>query len=288
MSKLLSLFSRSSRRRWLYSLMAAIMAVSIVVITPTPSQAVPRWLNILLQGVQIIQLSNLSDRQEAQLGQQINAQLTSRQFRLYRNSDVVRYIDDIGQRLAETSERSNIDYTFQVVDSDQINAFATMGGYVYVTTGLLRAAENEAEVAGVLGHEVGHIVERHAVEQMRERAVQAGVATAAGLDRNAAVAIGVDLALNRPNSRRDEYEADELGLRNMLEAGYAPSGLVTFMQKLAQRGSPPTFLSTHPHPADRVERLQQAISSLPSNVSSAATDGLAQDAYRARISPLLR
>ncbi|MBW4653306.1 MAG: M48 family metalloprotease [Kaiparowitsia implicata GSE-PSE-MK54-09C] len=273
------------RRRWLYGFMAAVMAVSIIALSPMPSQAqrVPRWLNILLQGVQYVQLANMSDRQEVELGGRINQQLTSRQFRVYNNREVNEYINDLGQRLAEVSDRPNIPYTFQVVAMDQINAFATMGGYVYLTTGLLRAAENEAEVVGVLGHEIGHVVARHAVQQMRDRALAAGVATAAGVDNNAAIAIGVELAVNRPNSRRDEYEADDLGLRNMVDAGYAPRGFVDFMEKLRGRSGTPTFLNTHPAPDDRIERLNQSIDPATADVGA----GLDPAAYRARIRPLV-
>ncbi|MFB2771184.1 M48 family metalloprotease [Pelatocladus sp. BLCC-F211] len=121
-----------------------------------------------------------------------------------------------------------------------------MGGYVYVTTGLLKAADNEAQLASVIAHEIGHIASRHAIEQMRETAIARGVATAAGLERSTAVQIGVDLALQRPNSREDEFEADRKGLRTLGRAGYAESAMIAFMQKLLQKRSLPTFLSTHP------------------------------------------
>lgn len=277
---------QSIRRRWLYALLAIAVTFGLVVTQPQPSHAQPRWFDLLLRGVQIFQLSNLSDNQEVALGRQINQQLTARQFRLYRDPTITDYVNRIGQRLVPHSERPQIPYTFQVVDSTQVNAFATMGGFVYVTTGLMRTAENEAELASVISHEIGHIAERHAVKQMRERAIQGGIATAAGLDRNAAVAIGVELALNRPNSRQDELEADQDGLQTLVGAGYAPQAMVTFMQKLLNRrgGSPPTFLSTHPATGDRITRLESSLRQL--NISQG--DGLDPAAYRDRIRPLLR
>ncbi|NJN86583.1 MAG: M48 family metalloprotease, partial [Leptolyngbyaceae cyanobacterium SL_7_1] len=166
----------------------------------------------------------------------------------------------------------------------RVNAFATMGGFVYVTTGLIRTADNEAQLASVIGHEIGHIAGRHAVEQMRETAIAQGVATAAGLDRNVAVAIGVELALRRPNSRQDELEADQLGLSNLIRAGYAPSGTVGFMQKLLNQSSVPAFLSTHPATADRITALNRMIDPATANVG----DGLDNAAYRSRISRLLQ
>lgn len=271
------------RRRWFYGLMSAVVALGIVVATPAPSQAIP-WLDLILRGVQIIQLSNLSDNQEVALGRQINQQLASREFRLYPDRTINQYVNEIGQRLVPYSDRPNIPYTFQVVNDPQVNAFATMGGYVYVTTGLIKTADNEAQLASVLGHEIGHIASHHAVQQMRQTAVQQGLATAAGLDRNTAVNIGVELALRRPNSRQDEFEADNTGLANLTRAGYAPSGMVAFMQKLLSQRSLPTFLSTHPATQDRIRNLQRQIDSTTANNGA----GLDNTAYRTRIAPLLR
>lgn len=267
--------------------MSVLVALGLIVFTPQISQAqsAPRWLDLLLRGVQIIQLSSLSDRQEVSLGQQINQQLTTREFRLFRDRAIADYVNQVGQRLVPQSDRPNIPYTFQVVDDNQVNAFATMGGFVYVTTGLLRTADNEAQLASVLGHEIGHIAARHAVEQMRERAIAAGVASVAGLDRNQAVAIGVELALNRPNSRRDEFEADEKGLENVERAGYAPNAVVAFLQKLLnQRARVPSFLSTHPATSDRIRRLEENIDPRTGNRGA----GLDTAAYRARIARLVR
>lgn len=274
------------RRRWMYGLLSLLIAASLVLVNPTLShaQTVPRWLQLLFRGVQIIQLSNISDNQEVQLGQQINQQLTTRQFRMYSDRSINEYVNQVGQRLVPASDRPSIPYTFQVVDTTQVNAFATMGGFVYLTTGLLKTIDQEAQMAGVLGHEIGHIAARHAVTQMRERAVAAGVATAAGLDRNQAVNIGVELALNRPNSRRDEFEADSKGLATIKTAGYAPSGIVTFLEKLGTQRSVPAVLSTHPATADRIARLRQMIDPATANVGT----GLDPAAYQARIRPLLR
>jgi predicted Zn-dependent protease len=274
---------RQLSRRWFYGVMSAVVALGIVVTTPGPSQAIP-WLDLILRGVQIIQLSNLSDNQEVTLGRQINQQLTTREFRLYNDSSVNQYVSEVGQRLVPYSDRPNIPYTFQVVNDSQINAFATMGGYVYVTSGLIKTADNEAQLASVIGHEIGHIAARHAVQQMRETAVQQGLATAAGLDRNVAVNIGVELAIRRPHSRQDEIEADNKGLATITRAGYAPSAMVAFMQKLLGQRSIPTFLSTHPATQDRIRNLQRQINTATANNGT----GLDNAAYRSRIAPLLR
>lgn len=283
MSIFLSGVSRLFHRRWLYGLMSVVMAASLILVTPTPSHARNRLLDLIFRGVQVIQLNNMSDRQEVALGRQVNDQLMGRQFRAYRNSSINEYIDDIGQRLVPMSDRPDIPYVFQVVDDRQVNAFATLGGYVYVTTGLIRTADNEAQLAGVLGHEIGHVVARHVVRRMSEQAIQQGVASATGLDRNTAVAIGVELAINRPNSRENEFEADELGLQNVTRAGYAPSAVAAFMTKLQGQSSVPTFLSTHPNASARVERLNQMVDPATADVG----DGLDTEAYRNRIRALL-
>ncbi|MBE9189346.1 M48 family metalloprotease [Gloeocapsopsis crepidinum LEGE 06123] len=272
------------RRRLVYPLLSIFVVLALWLGTPAVSQAFSIF-DLLIRGVQIIQLSNISDTQEVQLGKQINQQLVSREVRLYRNSDVNRYINQIGQRLVPASDRSGIPYTFQVVDDNGINAFATMGGFVYLNTGLIRLAENEAQLASVMAHEIGHIASRHAIQQMRQTAIASGVASVAGLDRNRAIQIGVDLALRRPNSREDEFEADQRGLANSIRAGYPPSATVAFMEKLLRQNgrSVPTFLSTHPATGDRITRLRSAINTQTANVG----DGLDSAAYRARIRPLL-
>ena len=278
---MLKLFSLSGRsRRWFYPVLSIFVALGITVSSVLPSQAISVF-DLLRQGVQIIQLSNISDRQEVELGKQIDQQI-KREVRIYQNQDINSYVQQIGRQLAATSDRPNLPYTFQVVDDKGVNAFATAGGFVYVNTGLLKLADNEAELASVMAHEIGHITAKHLVEQMRESALAQGVSQAAGLDRNAAVQIGVDLALRRPNSRKDELEADQVGLRNLRRAGYAESGMVSFMKKLLTSRSTPTFLSTHPATGDRIVALERAINPQRSNVGN----GLDSNAYKSQIRSL--
>ncbi|WP_445634708.1 Peptidase [Nostoc sp. DSM 114161] len=273
---------RMWRRRWFYPLISLVVALSLCLGTALPGRSL-EFLPLILQGVQVLQLSNISDRQETDIGKQINQEIIGSQVRLYKNAGVNSYVEQIGRRLAANSDRPNLSYTFQVVEDNAINAFATLGGYVYVHTGLLKAADNEAELASVIAHEIGHIGGRHLVKQMRQKAVASGLASATGLDRNTAVNIGVELALNRPRSRQDEYDADKRGLKTLTRAGYAQSAMVSFMQKLLkQGGSVPTFLSTHPGTSDRIANLKRAIESQPSN----KTYGLDSASYRANIRPL--
>jgi beta-barrel assembly-enhancing protease len=273
-------FTRPSRR-WIYPLLSLVIATGLWIGQPIAARAIS-WGDLILNGVQVIQLSNMSDRREVQLGQQINEQLTQSQVRILRDPEMARYVTQIGQRLAANSTRPNLPYTFQIVDDKGVNAFATMGGFVYVNVGLLKLADNEAELASVMGHEIGHITARHAIKQMREAAVQRGVVGATGLNRSTAVAIGVELAINRPKSRKDEFEADQLGLNTLTKSGYAPAAMPAFMNKLMTQRSVPTFLSTHPATGDRVTRLNQAIN--PATAKQG--DGLDNAAYKTRIRTL--
>lgn len=266
------------QRWWLYSFFSVVTVSTIALAQPQISQAAP-WWQILIQGAQYVQLASLSDSQEAGLGAKIDQQLTSGQVKIYNNPNAIAYVNGIGQRLARNSARPNIRYTFQVVQDDGINAFATMGGFVYVNTGLLKAADNEAQLAGVMGHEIGHITGRHALQQMKQAALAQGLSSLAGVDTNQLAQIGVQVALTLPNSRKDEFDADERGLATIIKAGYAPSGLPEFLKKLVRANSSPDFLSSHPGANDRVTRLEKAI---PATYRT-RTEGLNAGTYKQQI-----
>lgn len=275
------MFPKHFLKRWFYPLISVFVAVSVCLSTPVPSQAAPLW-RVLLEGAQVIQLSNVSERQEVKIGKQINQQLQRRGIRFYRNRQVNDYVKRIGRRLAANSARPNIPYKFQIIKDDSINASATAGGYVYVNTGLLKAADNEAELASVIAHEIGHIGGRHLVKQLRQTTLASGVATALGVEKDTLISLGVDLALSRPNSRRHEYDADRRGLKTLAKAGYAPSGMVTFMQKLLGKGSPPVILSKHPATSARIRALKAQIE----NLQNKGNDGLNRSTYKANIRSL--
>ncbi|XWK88230.1 MAG: M48 family metallopeptidase [Phormidium sp.] len=278
----LSVMSSRSRRRWFYPMLSVVVALGLVVSPMSTSvQALP-WERLLFQGIQVLQLSNISARQEVQLGKQINDQLVGSQVRLYRNARINQYVDQIGQRLASVSDRPKLPYTFQVVRDDNVNAFATMGGFVYVTTGLLSTVDNEAQLASVIGHEIAHITDRDALKQMRQAAITRGIATAAGVDTNRLVNLGVEFALKRPGSRSDELEADQRSLQMLAKAGYPQSAMIAFLEKLLGQPSSPSFLSTHPATRDRITAIKRSID--PSNANTGY--GLDEQAYRSAIQPL--
>jgi predicted Zn-dependent protease len=276
---------RRTGRRWMYGVAALVMAVSLVAITPQKSEA--NIFNLIIYGAEYVRLSNLNDAGEVNLGRNTDQALKRQGVQVYnRDPDVVAYVNAIGQRLAATSDRppdDDFQYTFQIVDDNAVNAFATAGGFVYINRGLMLEADNEAELAGVMAHEIGHIVGRHAINRMREQILAGGIASALGLDGDPLVGLGVQVALFLPNSRGGELEADQLGFHNMGRAGYDQRGFISFMQKLESGGSPPEFLSTHPNPGNRVGNLQGLYndSAVPT-----ATAGTNASAYRSNISGL--
>lgn len=281
MLKLSEFFFR--RPRWVYPLLSLVVALSLWLGQPLVVRALSLGdlIRIIPSGMQVIQLASLSDKQEVALGKQMNDQTIARQFRFYRGAELNQYVSQIGQRLAAQSGRTQIPYTYQIVEDKSVNAFATMGGFVYVTTGLMKTADNEAQLASVIGHETGHIVRRHLVNQLKEEATLQGIATLANINSNTIVNLGTTLALTRPHSRTAEYEADQAGIMMMGKAGYAQTAAPAFMSKLLNQPSTPTFLSTHPATADRVARLKQLV-----NPAMANGAGLNDAAYKARIRSL--
>jgi len=270
------------QRRFLYPFISVSVAVIICLGTPLLSKAIGLGdlIRIVPQVTQILNLSNISDRQEVDIGQQMNQEI-QQEVRISRNSQLTSYVEQIGRRLAANSTRPNIPYTFQVVEDPAVNAFATAGGFIYVNTGLLKTADNEAEFASVLAHEMGHIEGKHLIKQIRQQAIASGVATVTGLDKSKAVGIGVQLALNLPRSRQDELDADKRGLTNITRSGYAQSAMVSFMKKLQTSSSVPAILSTHPGTDTRITALQRQIKNQPSRQNYGLDNPLYQSKMRA-------
>lgn len=238
---------------------------------------------ILPSAIQIIQLSSIGDNEEVSLGQQIDSQI-QQEVRLSRDPAANALVRRLGQILVPTSDRPNIPYTFRVVDDSNLNAFATMGGFVYINTGTIAAADNVAQLASVIGHEIGHITGRHALEQMKQMAIAQGIATIAGVADDRLVGIGVNLALRLPNSREAEFDADRRGLLNITKSGFAARAMPAFMQKLQSSGGggAPAFLNTHPATGDRITALNQNIQQNNLNTSGGLNDGEYQRIWRSR------
>jgi beta-barrel assembly-enhancing protease len=263
----------------------SMFAIATCIGLVAPVRAIPVE-ELLFRGIQVLQISNVSEQQEIQLGAQMHENLQRQGKRVVTDGTLNRYVSDVGQRLAGSSNRK-IPYRFHVVEDKSINAFATMGGYVYVTTGLMRAADNEAQLASVMGHEVGHIEKRHLLAQIKQNMIARGL-VASALGQSQLANIGVDLLVSRPMSRQDEYQADQVGLRILRESNYAVSAMPAFMRKLVRGGGgSPTFLNSHPAVPDRLKALERAIAAGPTNRCSADSRaescGLDETAYQSQV-----
>jgi predicted Zn-dependent protease len=282
-------FIASTRNRlqhyWKFAIASVMSVLLAVTLNPFVVNAfdLSDLFRILPSAIQIIQLSSIGDNDEVSLGQQIDGQI-QQEVRISRDPAANALVSRLGQILVPTSDRPNIPYTFRVVDDSNLNAFATMGGFVYINTGTISAADNVAQLASVIGHEMGHISGRHALEQMKQMAIAQGVATIVGVGDDRLVGIGVDLALRLPNSREAEFDADRRGLLNITRAGFAARAMPAFMQKLQSSGGggAPTFLSTHPATGERIAALNQNIQENNLNTSGGLNDGEYQRIWRSR------
>ncbi len=239
-----------------------------------------------------------STQQEVEMGQQYAAQL-NQQLPLVRDAEVNRYINVLGDSIARVADGRGLDYTFYVVDSPEINAFAVPGGFIYINRGLIERSENLAQLAGVLGHEIGHVVERHSMEQMRDAQRAEGgltlVCILTGACENQAVGAAVNLgagALFARFSREDENEADRVAVEYVVRAGIDPRGIpAMFRDLLEQRRASPSsvdsWFSTHPLEEDRIRSTEAMIERIdPAILRSLTTDTPAFQAFKRRVRAL--
>lgn len=222
-------------------------------------------------GVNQGDLNVVSIEQEWELGQKLSADL-ARELDLVEDPAAVAYLNQMGGRMASRTELGRLPWRFHLVRDSSLNAFNIPGGHVYVHTGLVRAADSAAELAGAVSHEIGHGAARHGTEQLT-RAYGLNIVAALLLGENPAVyeqilAQVVAGGAMANYGREAEREADELGVRYMYEAGYDPNGMVQMFQELlAQRRSRPNavqrFFSSHPLTESRIHDVQGQIAQLP-------------------------
>ena len=212
----------------------------------------------------------ISDQEEDQLGQQVKQELDKQGTKYVQDAEIVKYVRGVADRIfvSANKDRPGVNWKVYVIDDPkQVNAFATPGGYLYVYTGLLLAADNEAQLAGVWGHESGHVVARHSARQMVDAmGLETVLGIALGQNPNQLAQLAGTLAAQGAllsYSRQDETEADEYGARYAAQAKYDPRGILHFFEKLkAMEGNQPAFavfLSSHPLTADRITHLEQYI-----------------------------
>ncbi|MBT8487869.1 MAG: M48 family metalloprotease [Gemmatimonadetes bacterium] len=227
----------------------------------------------------------VSESQEIQMGRESDPQVVAA-YGLVDDPELQEYVSDIGQRMARISERPDLPWSFKVVDEPVVNAFALPGGFIYVTRGILAHFNNEAELAGVLGHEIGHVTARHSASQMSRQQLQQ-VALVGGMiasetfrEYGGVAAAGLQL-MNLSYSRDDELQSDRLGVRYMSQTGYDVDELIGVFEMLAavsgssEGGRVPEWQLTHPYPENREDQIRDEI--VATGVSREGT--VAQDRY---------
>ena len=212
---------------------------------------------------------SITAEQEVALGLQSLPVMLEQYGGLHPDEEAQRFVKAVGRRIVDNSKARETSYQYDfhlLADPHVVNAFALPGGQVFITTALFNQLESEDQLAGIFGHEVGHVVARHGAERIAKQELTEGLTGAAVVasgDYNTAQAAQMIAGLVHMSYGRDqELESDDLGVRFMLEAGYDPEALVGVMEILA-RGSggqrQPEFLSTHPNPENRVQKIREAI-----------------------------
>jgi len=249
---------RSPLATWLASLLGFLLALPSCATNPATGRK---------------QLTLISEAQELQMGQQADQEAAAA-IGLYDERGLGAYVQQVGSTLAAQSERPSLEWTFRVANDHAVNAFALPGGHIYVTRGILTHMSSEAELASVLGHEIGHVTARHTVSQMT-KAQLANVGLALGMIlRPQLMNFGnlAELGLNLlflKYSRNDENQADELGLRYISRTHYDPQPMLTLFDTLDRissaegEGRVPSWLTTHPSPGNRSQHISQLIQQLP-------------------------
>lgn len=216
----------------------------------------------------------MTPRQEVVLGMRSREQMAAQHGGLYPDRTLQNYVDRVGERIVKNSTASESPYPYEfhlLRDGRTVNAFALPGGQVFITVALMDRLNSEAQLAGVLSHEIAHVVARHGAEHVAKQQLGAAIVGAIGIaasdgtqsGRNAAIlARAVNQMVNLKYGREDELESDLLGFQFMTQAGYNPQGIVELMAILdsARSGqTQPEFFSTHPNPGNRIAELNNLI-----------------------------
>ena len=209
---------------------------------------------------------SITPQQEIQLGLQSFDQMAAQHGGLYPDERLQAYVDMVGNKLVQSSlaRETPYEYDFHLLaDNQTINAFALPGGQCFITFALLSKLENEDQLAGVMGHEIGHVLGRHSAERIANQEFWNTVAQGAQVGMEAGqMAQAVGQMVNMKYGREDELESDYLGVKFMIDAGYNPEEMIGVMEILREAAGPnrvPEFQSTHPDPENRIERIKEAI-----------------------------
>ena len=241
---------------------------------------------------------DVSEDEEVALGRQAADEIAA-QVPLVRDPALVAYLDGLGRALAAQTPRAGLEWHFAIVDSDQVNAFALPGGFVYVNRGLIAHAEDLSELAGVVGHEIGHVALRHSADQMEsQQRTSAGVGIVCALTgwcESGAAQVAIQVAGQAwfaRHSREDEREADSVAVETLARTGYAPSGVPEmFGRLLAERQRAPLgveqWFASHPLEEERIVATRAHVARLdPAALEGLVEDDAAFQAFKARLAAL--
>lgn len=250
--------------------------------TPDVARPFPRGGAALAVAL-VLSACAVSQQQEVQMGQQYAAEV-EKEMPIIHDPEVVRYINVLGDSLASVTDDRSLTWHFAVVDSKDINAFALPGGYIFVNRGLIEAATKMSEVAGVLGHEIGHVTQRHSIKQMQKaQGANVGVTVGCiltGVCNNGLAQAGINAAAGgvfSKFSRDDEAEADREGVKTVIRAGIDPNGIPEMFKILLEErkqrpGAVESFFLSHPIEEDRIAATQQLIAAYPQPQLQGLTD----------------
>ena len=218
----------------------------------------------------------ISTEEEVDLGREVAANVAA-QFGIYQNEALTEYVNMVGLTVAMSAQRKDVTYRFAILNSDAVNAFAAPGGYIFVTKGLLSILQDEAQLAGVLGHEIAHVTQKHVIKEIQKsrmaKAMIPGYVKAAA-EKAEYMSQITDTAIQmlwKGLSREDELESDRVGVEYARAAGYDAVSFKEVLEMLKARAGEPDkskqlrfLLSTHPKPEDRLKAVAQKIDSFPS------------------------
>lgn len=258
----------AARLRWLGAAAALLTALAACATNPVTGRR---------------ELTLMSEAQEIAMGRDADPQIRA-EMGVYDDPELQRYVSDLGLRLAKASERPDLPWQFTVVDQPAVNAFAVPGGFIYITRGILAYLADEAELVGVLGHEIGHVTARHSVQQYTRSlggmigltALGAFVPAARPFGQLSETALGL---LFLKYGRDDELQSDRLGARYAAGGGWDPAGVPGMLSTLGrldeaagERKGVPNFLSTHPEPLARVAEIAPDVEQLRAGRTGLATN----------------
>jgi predicted Zn-dependent protease len=243
--------------------------------------------------VACVDSSSISIEEEREMGLAV-AQEATREMPLLEDEPIARFVRELGELIVSRADTTGRDYEFRVIDSEMANAFAIPGGFVFINRGILQRAESASELAGVIAHEIGHVVERHGLEQMAKaqntNTVVGLVYVLLGRAPGAAEQVAIQVAGGAwmaKHGREAEREADRVAVLYLARAGLDPRGMPRFFERLLdeERRAPSELLawfSTHPLTQDRIADTEAMISQLPANVVERGTRDLPQFAQMRR------